>query len=94
MSDGLLLDNLDLDVALEPSDGRLVVVDGALDGQVPLDHLLRLFRQRFRELVFGVSLCANDAKGSYILTCPIQGKIVLATFTRRMGCNSVKYSAK
>ena len=63
MSDGLLLDNLDLDVALEPSDGRLVVVDGALDGQVPLDRLLRLFRQRFRELVFGVSLCANDAKG-------------------------------
>ena len=86
MSDGLLLDNLDLDVALEPSDGRLVVVDGALDGQVPLDHLLRLFRQRFRELVFGVSLCANDAKkGSYILICPIQGKNVLATFTRRTG---------
>ena len=86
MSDGLLLDNLDLGVALEPSDGRLVVVDGALDGQVPLDHLLRFFRQRFRELVFGVSLCANDAKkGSYILICPIQGKNVLATFTHRDG---------
>ena len=54
--------NLDLDVALEPPDGRLVVVDRALDGQVPLDHLLRLFRQRLGKLVLGVSPCSADAE--------------------------------
>ena len=79
------MNNLDLGVALEPADGRLVVVDGALDGQVPLDHLLRLFRQRFRELVLGVSLCADDANGFIDFDLSNQSKEKLSLRLSHMG---------